>query len=356
MFKPLRFGLFVAVTAAGVVMLTQFGLWQTGRATLPPLDLVSGGPSVSPPGRIWIDTDAACGAGPRVDPDDCFAIRWLMSRQFDIVGISTSFGNASGQVVIDRVSALVALMAQDGLAVPPVFKGQSDPIDLPPPTVAPGVVALQSALKKGPITILALGPLTNLAAAFDGRKDLQANVVRIVAVMGHRKGHLFHPAEGNGRGAMFGHGPIFRDLNVSVDPEAVRKVLAINLPMTLIPYDAGRGIMITGADLDLLSGQGATYAWLSEMSRGWLEFWNNDVGLLGFYPFDWVAAAYLADQQVFNCALTTAQIEREWTFWLLPHQSLVVGEPGLDSFQGNTSILYCPKTSPLLHDLLVLHP
>jgi purine nucleosidase len=356
LFKLMRFSLFVAFAAVGVFVLTQFGLWQTGRATLTPLALVLGGPSVSPPGRIWIDTDAACGAGPRTDPDDCFAIRWLMSRHFNIVGISTSFGNAKGEIVIDRVSALVALMGQDGLAVPPVFKGQSDPIGVPVATVAPGVAALRAALEQGPITVLALGPLTNLVAALEGRKDLQANVVRIVAVMGHRKGHLFHPAEGNGKGAMFGHGPIFRDLNFSVDPKAVRAVLAMDLPMTLIPYDAGRGVMITGADLDLLSVQGMASAWLSENSRGWLDFWNDEIGRPGFYPFDWVAAAYLSDQQVFDCVLTTAQIDREWTFWLWPRQSLVVAEPGPVGHKGKTSILYCPKTSPLLHDLLVSHP
>ena len=85
------------------------------------------------------------------------------------------------------------------------------------------------------------------------RPDLHGNVTRIVAVMGHQPGHLFHPTESKGPGAQFGHGPIFRDLNRSVDPGAARAVLAMNLPTTLIPFDAAQGTLITGPDLDLLT-------------------------------------------------------------------------------------------------------
>lgn len=45
--------------------------------------------------RVWIDTDAACGVPGRVDPDDCFALAYLMTRpDIEIVGVSTVFGNA----------------------------------------------------------------------------------------------------------------------------------------------------------------------------------------------------------------------------------------------------------------------
>ena len=205
-----------------------------------PLSLIPGGPQIARPNRIWIDSDAACGATSRTDPDDCLAILWLAARRGNIVGISTSFGNASGAVVAERMAALASIMAQDGLSVPAIFRGYAEPA-LPQDNLPPGVVALQAVLDAGPLTILALGPLTNLAAALKDRPDLRGNVTRIVAVMGHQPGQLFHPTEAHGTGAVFGHGPIFRDLNVSVDPDAVRSVLAMNLPMTLIPYDAALG-------------------------------------------------------------------------------------------------------------------
>jgi inosine-uridine nucleoside N-ribohydrolase len=272
----------------------RIGQWQTGRDDLAPLALMPGGPAVALPGRIWIDTDAACGAATRTDPDDCLAILWLVSRGVDIAGLSTSFGNATGDVVVDRTTALVEQMALGGLAVPSVFRGYGAP-RTPGSSLPPGVTALQSALEAGPLTFLSLGPLTNLAATLDGRPDLQRNVVRVIAVMGHRPGHLFHPTEGKGTGTGFGHGPIFRDLNVSVDPDATRAVLGLSLPMTLIPYDAARATLITGADLDALAPQGAPETWVVQTARAWLTFWNEDVGLPGFYPFDWIAAAYLTD-------------------------------------------------------------
>ena len=339
----------LVVGAVGVA--AQWGQWRTGRAVLAPLTLTPGDPAGLPTGRIWIDTDAACGATTRTDPDDCLAILWLVERGVKIVGVSTSFGNAPGNIVADRTAALLAQIRLDGLSVPPVFVGYDKPW-VPSATVFAGVTALQSALDAGPLTILALGPLTNVAAALKGRPDLQGNVTRIVAVMGHRPGHVFHPTEGAGAGAFFGHGPIFRDLNVSVDPGAVEAVLPLPMPITLIPYEAARATLIIGADMDHLARRNRSGAWVAQTTRGWLAFWKDDVGLPGFYPFDWIAAAYLADPGLFKCAKVTARMTREWTFWVVPQASLVV-EPSAPGDTSESTVLYCPETSGTLHDLLI---
>lgn len=330
----------------------QSSLWTTGRVSSEPLALVTGAPDVLPPARLWIDTDAACGATPRTDPDDCLAIVWLASRGFNIAGISTSFGNADGPTVEQTTRSLATKMAGNGLPDIPVWTGLAAPQPPGAASTSPGVSELRKALEAGPLTILALGPLTNIAAALDGRPDLKPNVSRIIAVMGHRPGHLFHPAEGIGSGALFGHGPIFRDLNFSVDPDAATRVLALDLPLVLVPYDAARGVMITGADLDRLAGQGAVFNDLSQSSRGWLAFWNEDIGLPGFYPFDWVAAARIANPSLFGCAKTKAHVAWEWAFWLIPRQGLIIGDPPSGESGGN-DVLYCPQTSPLLHDFLL---
>lgn len=345
---------FVSIAAVIIVFVaTQSNTWKTGRVSFDPLELVIGGPKVSPVARLWIDTDAACGATPTTDPDDCFAIIWLASRGFDIIGISTSFGNAEGDVVEHTVNSLVAKMMQNGKPPVPVWKGLAKPRSPEMIITEPGVMALRVALERGPLTILALGPLTNLAAALEGRPELKRNVLLVVAVMGHRPGHLFHPTEGKGTGAIFGHGPIFRDLNFSMDIEAAKQVMAMKLPLVLIPYDAAKSTVITGSDLDILSSQNGVFQSVADTARGWLKFWNDDVGLPGFYPFDWVAAGYLANPGLFDCAHTHSRVALEWAFWVIPRQGLLIGEMSSND-EVESGVLYCPHAASSLHDFLLI--
>ena len=47
---------------------------------------------------VWIDTDPACGHAKTDDVDDCWALFLaLRSNEMDIRGISTVFGNGSGE-------------------------------------------------------------------------------------------------------------------------------------------------------------------------------------------------------------------------------------------------------------------
>ena len=68
------------------------------------------------------------------------------------------------------------------------------------PTEEPAHRAIASALSEGPWTFVALGPMTNLAAAIGCALASQRNVVGIVVVMGRRLGHRFHPSEATSYG------------------------------------------------------------------------------------------------------------------------------------------------------------
>jgi purine nucleosidase len=346
--------LFVALGAAVILtMAAPVPLWRTGREAATPLSLTAGGPIVLQSDRLWIDTDAACGATPTTDPDDCLAIAWLAQHDRRIIGISTGFGNASGEVVFQTTKTLVAKIAEGGHVAIPVWRGWSGPIIVIGRSgVPPSRAALRAALAEGPLTILALGPLTNVADALEGRPDLQQNVTRLVAVMGHQPGHLFHPSEASGRGMLMGHGPIFRDLNFDKDEAAARSILQMHLPLTLIPYDASIHAGITAADLEALERQGPVLSWAADTAKGWLDFWQRDIGQPGFYPFDWVAAAYAVEPRLFNCAETNVRIAREWAFWIYPRESLLVGTL-VD--QPHAATLYCPQTALSLHDYLLTH-
>jgi inosine-uridine nucleoside N-ribohydrolase len=314
----------IAAVAAAVLMAAAlFTLalpiegWRTGDQGLAPLDSVPEAATPPLPRRVWIDTDAACGHSPRTDPDDCFALALLLrSNNVEVVGISTVAGNAPHEMVVRTTRALVK---EVGSPVP----------------VHNDASALRAALDQGPLTVLALGPLTNLAEVFRQNPELTKNVVRIVAVMGRRPGHIFHPAEGAGGGMLFGHGPVFRDFNFALDPDAVSRVLALKVPVSFVPYDAARAIELTAQDLDRLE---ASLPWIVKRSRDWLDYWRSDIGRAGFYPFDLLAAAYVVEPSWLLCTPVRAWVgEDDRLFRLWARKALLV-QP-----DANGAALYCGR-------------
>jgi inosine-uridine nucleoside N-ribohydrolase len=285
---------------------------RTGDQGLAPLTFSR--ESMTLTGRLWVDTDAACGESARTDPDDCLAIALLArATGHRIAGLSTVAGNAPLEVVERTTRELAArLSAELGLTLP----------------VRTETRGLAAALDEGPLTVVALGPLTNLAAVLDARPELRSRVARVVAVMGRRPGHVFHPAEGAGGGILFGHGPVFRDFNFEMDVTAATRTVALGVPLTLVPYDAARRVEISAADLDRLAAAGGAAAWVAERSRDWLAYWRRDIGRQGFSPFDLLAAAYVVEPRQFGCAEVQAWVGEDSTLSILFRRpsALLVGQ------------------------------
>ncbi len=305
---------------------------------LPGSPALAGDEQQALPKRVWVDADAACGVPGRVDPDDCFALVYLLSRpDIEIVGVSTVFGNAPLEET-DRVAREIV-----GGAVP-VFRGAAGPGTL---SVTPASEALTQALEDGPLTLLALGPLTNLDAAFALRPTLISRVEEFIAVMGKREGHLFHPSEGSARAAFFGHGPIFTDFNFVQDSNAARAVMALSLSVTLVPYDAARQVTLMAEDVRALAQRGGLAGEVALRSGAWLTFWQETVGVDGFYPFDLVAAAYVSNPEVLTCRRTGVRIGSDRrAYGPLPGpQALMVG--GLAGTHGGVLgvVRYCDQVA-----------
>lgn len=232
----------------------------------------------------------------RTDPDACLALGLLaFTSDFQIAGISTVVGTAPLEVVDQITTELNRTF--------PVHRGYTAPLtDIPLSPRPPAHDALAAALAQGPLTVLALGPLTNLATVLREEPALRSQVVRMVAVIGRRPGHTFHPAESADAGILFGHGPIFRDFNFVMDVDAVAQIIASHVPITLIPYDAARAIEMTADDLDRLSQSDPALAWIAERARPWPGYWREGIGHQGFSPFDPLAAAYTSAPSQFACA------------------------------------------------------
>jgi purine nucleosidase len=358
-----RIGIPLLLVAAALLPLTCTAparSWRTGESEDRPLALVRGEPHVDRPSRVWIDTDAACN-GANADPDDCFAMLVLMhSPGVEIVGISTVFGNAPLSVVGRTTRDLVGRIA--GSSSMPVHSGSSTALEAEGTTsIEPAHAALERALEQGPLTIVSLGPLTNVAATLRRRPDLADNIGLLVLVMGRRPGHVFHPAEGrSSSGILFGHGPIFRDFNFSKDRASAAIVLRLAERISLTPYAAAREVMVTRRDLARLGSGSHAAAWLAERAGPWLDYWEKDVGLPGFYPFDALAALYVLQPQQFNCAKTFAWIaedDRLPLLWrvALGSTGLLVGSeaerPQITRAAG--SVTYCGGVGDGLKDLLM---
>jgi len=290
--------------------------------------LIAGTQASATPQRIWIDTDAACGAPGRVDPDDCFALVALANNPaFEIVGISTVFGNAGLETTDAITRALAYEVARETGRMAQVHRGAATGYSHSTMRETDATRALARALDDAPLTIVALGPLTNLADLFSVRPELVARVDGAVAVMGKREGHAFHPAEGAKGGLLFGHGPIFTDFNLCQDVEAARLVAQFALDVTLLPYELARQVELSSTDLEQLQSRAGATGWVANRADGWLTFWQQDVGRDGFYPFDLLAAEYLARPGRFECTIEPARIAKDRKSYgaLMAETGLLVG-------------------------------
>jgi pyrimidine-specific ribonucleoside hydrolase len=102
-----------------------------------------------------------------------------------------------------------------------------------PARTEPAPAAIASAIRSAlaPVTILELGPWTNLGDAFRDDPSLTSRVERIHA-MG---GTIDHPGNAYRDGAPW-DAPV--EANFAADPIAVERVLATGVPVSLVPLDA----------------------------------------------------------------------------------------------------------------------
>lgn len=106
----------------------------------------------------------------------------------------------------------------------------------PVPEPAAALIAATARRRGERLTLVALGPLTNVALALDVDHRSLARVGRLVAMGGavDVPGNVTPSAE----------------FNVHVDPDAAARVLAAGLPFDLVPLDATRQATLTRRELE----------------------------------------------------------------------------------------------------------
>ena len=219
---------------------------------------------------VWIDTDMGF--------DDIAAVLVVLESGLDIDGVSLVFGNtpleqvrrnAAGACavfgwrfpvfigrefpVMGRLETAQAILGETGIPTAGLALPVMPPVDAP--DAFPALCDwLESA--EAPRRILALGPLTNIAALVLARPDLAASIDELVW-MGGGLGRGNHTASA--------------EFNAFADPEAVAIVLAHGVGLRMVDLDFCRKVQASPDDvIPVRAAGGRNAALLADLLAGFI--------------------------------------------------------------------------------------
>jgi purine nucleosidase len=229
--------------------------------------------------RIILDTDVAMGA-PGSDIDDGFAMALAVHLEDQSLELVTT---VNGNTDVDT-STLLALDLLRRLGRPdvPVVQGARRPLlrpvhDHPARDRVAGVRERLAELRPAPgraataivdhitanpgeITLVAIGPLTNVAVALVLEPELTTMVKEIIVMGGvflRTTRVLAMPGE----------------FNIWVDPEAAAIVLNSGAPLRFIGLDVTLQVQLNRADADRLKATGRPFAaYAGECAHAWIDY------------------------------------------------------------------------------------
>ncbi len=243
------------------------------------------------PRKIILDTDPALGVKLGTDIDDDLAIIMLLaSPEVELLGVSCTYGNSSIRRTYYDARRLLRLAGREDI---PVVKGagwMSRRIDRE--TDASRFIAETIEKNSGEVTMVTLGPLTNLAAAIHHNPGLMDTVPELV-MMG---GRLL-----SGRA----------EFNFMAHPEASNLVLGTPVPKFIATMELCMQVAFTFRHFRELTNDPslviheflpAVRRWLkmNRVATSLVARNNPNVAKGGFYPWDPVAIAYLVEPSIFS--------------------------------------------------------
>lgn len=283
--------------------------------------------------------------------DDAMALFMAMaSNEVDVVGITTSAGNQKPEKTFQNARKLVALANKEEI---PVVKGASKPLrrdliiaeeihgetgldgaELPNPTVpelkqsANEFLAETVRVSEEKITLIATGPLTNIAIFLLSHPELKEKI-ELISFMG---------------GACFGgnYSP-HAEFNIFVDPEAADIVLKSGVPTAMFGLDVTLKAQLFEEDIKEIR------AIDNEVSRTMADlldffnltttipFWAKEGHIEGIHMHDPCAVAYVIDPTLFTVYPMAVEVETSDTLAL---GSTVVDYDDLSDGDKNTLVAF----------------
>jgi inosine-uridine nucleoside N-ribohydrolase len=253
--------------------------------------------------KIIIDTDPGV--------DDALAIQLALSvPQLEVVALTTVFGNVPVELATTNALRLLHLAGRSDI---PVARGAASPLtgnfgggvpfvhgdDGQGNTRAPSsplgavvqpaaeLIVEQVAARRGVVTLVAVGPLTNLALALKLEPRI-AEWVKEVVIMG---GNALCP--GNATPAA--------EANVFSDPDAADLVLGAGWPLTMVGLDVTHGVQMRGKELDQLNAlTGPLSRYVSSAMPFYRNFYERTNRIDGIFVHDSSAIACLLAPELFE--------------------------------------------------------
>ncbi|CAF2095213.1 unnamed protein product, partial [Brassica napus] len=264
--------------------------------------------------KLIIDTDPGI--------DDSMAIMMaFQTPELDILGLTTVFGNVQTQ---DATRNALLLCEIGGFPDLPVAEGSSEPLKGGIPRVADfvhgknglGDVSVPSPCSKkcdksaaeflvekvsqypGEVTVLALGPLTNLAIAIKRDSSFASKVKKIV-VLG---------------GAFFSLGNVnpAAEANIYNDPEAADVVFTCGADITVVGINITTQLMLSDDDLlALRESKGKHAKLLSDMCKFYRDWHVKSDGVYGVYLHDPVSFVAVVRPDLFTYKKGVVRVETQ---------------------------------------------
>ena len=265
--------------------------------------------------KIIIDTDPG--------QDDAVAILLALAspEELEVLGVTAVAGNVPLPLT-QRNARVVCELA--GRADVPVFAGSDRPLARPLVTAehvhgktgldGPSLPDPQMPLQKGhavdfivdtlrnepagTVTLVPIGPLTNIARAFQDAADIMPRVQEIV-LMG---------------GAYFEVGNITpaAEFNIYVDPEAAKIVFKSGVPLAVMPLDVTHKALVTADRVEAFRQMGTR---TGRMVAAWTDFFERfdkeKYGSAGAPLHDPCTIAYLLEPELFSGRHVNVEIETE---------------------------------------------
>ena len=265
------------------------------------------------PRKIIIDTDPG--------QDDAVAILLALASPEDVtvLGITAVAGNVSLDLTQKNARIICELAQKTDV---PVFAGAKRPLErplvtaehvhgktgldgpqLPDPTMTlqdqhavDFIIQTLRAEPSGTITLCPLGPLTNIAAAFNQAPDIIERVQEVV-LMG---------------GAYFEVGNITptAEFNIYVDPEAAKIILKSGADITMMPLDVTHKALVTKNRNDRFRAlETPVGVAVAEMTDFFERFDREKYGSDGAPLHDPTVIAYLINPKLFTGRYVNVEVE-----------------------------------------------